>query len=230
MTLLTKLGLGFVLITPIISRLLYAKSSDLNFLYVLVIFLIWMGFCGVFSSLLHYMLPKKRPVEGGVVEDSDSESFLKKNKIGCLISSTLAAAATTTTTDSKKSGGEDAKESSAIGNSNTVGGGGGSVVEPSLPNMALGDGNPQDIDEDLHSRQLAVYGRETMRRLFASNILVSGMQGLGAEIGMDFDPFFITYSTNNVCCFFVSTYLLVSSSSYITYFSRLLLGFFRYRM
>ncbi|KAE8729083.1 Ubiquitin-activating enzyme E1 1 [Hibiscus syriacus] len=29
---------------------------------------------------------------------------------------------------------------------------------------------------------LAVYGRETMRRLFASNILISGMQGLGAEI------------------------------------------------
>lgn len=44
--------------------------------------------------------------------------------------------------------------------------------------------NSPDIDEDLHSRQLAVYGRETMRRLFASNILVSGMQGLGAEIGM----------------------------------------------
>ncbi|KAL9152883.1 hypothetical protein ABFS82_10G011800 [Erythranthe guttata] len=39
-----------------------------------------------------------------------------------------------------------------------------------------------EIDEDLHSRQLAVYGRETMRRLFASNILISGMQGLGAEI------------------------------------------------
>ncbi|XP_057954295.1 ubiquitin-activating enzyme E1 1 isoform X3 [Malania oleifera] len=48
--------------------------------------------------------------------------------------------------------------------------------------MALDDGNPQDIDEDLHSRQLAVYGRETMRRLFASNVLISGMQGLGAEI------------------------------------------------
>lgn len=49
--------------------------------------------------------------------------------------------------------------------------------------MALGNGNSTDIDEDLHSRQLAVYGRETMRRLFASNVLVSGMQGLGAEIG-----------------------------------------------
>ncbi|XP_017241732.1 ubiquitin-activating enzyme E1 1 [Daucus carota subsp. sativus] len=42
--------------------------------------------------------------------------------------------------------------------------------------------NSKDIDEDLHSRQLAVYGRETMRRLFASNVLVSGMRGLGVEI------------------------------------------------
>uniref|UniRef100_A0ACD5YZK1 Uncharacterized protein n=1 Tax=Avena sativa TaxID=4498 RepID=A0ACD5YZK1_AVESA len=40
----------------------------------------------------------------------------------------------------------------------------------------------QEIDEDLHSRQLAVYGRETMRRLFASDVLVSGLNGLGAEI------------------------------------------------
>ncbi|KAF2924670.1 hypothetical protein DAI22_07g283600 [Oryza sativa Japonica Group] len=39
-----------------------------------------------------------------------------------------------------------------------------------------------EIDEDLHSRQLAVYGRETMRRLFASHVLVSGLNGLGAEI------------------------------------------------
>lgn len=45
--------------------------------------------------------------------------------------------------------------------------------------MAMAD----QIDEDLHSRQLAVYGRETMKRLFASNVLVSGLQGLGAEIG-----------------------------------------------
>ncbi|KAI3760388.1 hypothetical protein L1987_50783 [Smallanthus sonchifolius] len=56
------------------------------------------------------------------------------------------------------------------------------AVEPSLTNMGLEDANMQDIDEDLHSRQLAVYGRETMRRLFASNVLISGMQGLGAEI------------------------------------------------
>ncbi|MBA0728847.1 hypothetical protein Golax_001712 [Gossypium laxum] len=56
------------------------------------------------------------------------------------------------------------------------------VVESSPSIMALGGANYTEIDEDLHSRQLAVYGRETMRRLFASNILISGMQGLGAEI------------------------------------------------
>ncbi|KAG2541499.1 hypothetical protein PVAP13_9NG713014 [Panicum virgatum] len=39
-----------------------------------------------------------------------------------------------------------------------------------------------EIDEDLHSRQLVVYGREAMRRLFASNVLISGLNGLGAEI------------------------------------------------
>ena len=45
-------------------------------------------------------------------------------------------------------------------------------------------GRAPEIDEDLHSRQLAVYGRETMKRLFVSNVLVSGLHGLGAEIGM----------------------------------------------
>lgn len=50
--------------------------------------------------------------------------------------------------------------------------------------MAKDDGNPPDvyIDEDLHSRQLAVYGRETMRQLLTSNVLVSGLGGLGAEV------------------------------------------------
>eukprot|EP01018_Ginkgo_biloba_P009922 Gb_06844 [translate_table: standard] len=43
-------------------------------------------------------------------------------------------------------------------------------------------GGAMDIDEDLHSRQLAVYGRETMRRLFGANVLISGLKGLGAEI------------------------------------------------
>ena len=40
-----------------------------------------------------------------------------------------------------------------------------------------------DIDEDLHSRQLAVYGRETMRKMAAADVLICGMNGLGAEVG-----------------------------------------------
>lgn len=66
-------------------------------------------------------------------------------------------------------------------NSNIDGAGG----DETRMNMdAFGDNsNNHEIDEDLHSRQLAVYGRETMRRLFASNVLISGMQGLGVEIG-----------------------------------------------
>lgn len=47
----------------------------------------------------------------------------------------------------------------------------------------LGDG--LIIDEDLHSRQLAVYGRESMRRMAASNVLIVGALGLGVEVGED---------------------------------------------
>ncbi|MFS8016409.1 putative ubiquitin-activating enzyme [Helianthus anomalus] len=60
---------------------------------------------------------------------------------------------------------------------------GGEEFNSSVIGMGLEDTNMYDIDEDLHSRQLAVFGHETMRRLFAFNVLIFGMQGLGAEIG-----------------------------------------------
>lgn len=122
-----------------------------------------------FGSSSHYMLPRKREVGGEVVVKEEgepnysTESPIKK----------LRAAANT---DDSKS--NDYKNNTTIDNSNN------SSKDVKVPIMALGNGNSNDIDEDLHSRQLAVYGRETMRRLFASNILVSGLQGLGAEIGM----------------------------------------------
>ena len=52
--------------------------------------------------------------------------------------------------------------------------------------VANGSSNrPQsgEIDEDLHSRQLAVYGRDSMRRLAASQVLIVGLDGLGVEVG-----------------------------------------------
>ena len=41
---------------------------------------------------------------------------------------------------------------------------------------------PMEIDEDLHSRQLAVYGRDSFRRLAGARVLVIGARGLGVEI------------------------------------------------
>ncbi|RZB69845.1 Ubiquitin-activating enzyme E1 2 isoform A [Glycine soja] len=133
----------------------------------------------VFCSLLHYMLPRKRVREGGVVVEVDSDatttntnsaaaSFPKKARIGSFAACSGAGAADSPVNVS--------------GQGFSSGGGGDNSLGNSVGGMALGNSHPAEIDEDLHSRQLAVYGRETMRRLFASSVLVSGMQGLGVEI------------------------------------------------
>ncbi|KAH6765703.1 ubiquitin-activating enzyme 1 [Perilla frutescens var. hirtella] len=125
-----------------------------------------MGIRLVFSSLLHYMLPRKRAGEGEAVNASDSESIKRQRVVS--------------STENFNSQEKNSSEASSHGveNDNSSG----NCAEPTVTDMAFDDGTPRDIDEDLHSRQLAVYGRETMRRLFASNVLVSGMQGLGVEI------------------------------------------------
>ncbi|XP_019234013.1 PREDICTED: ubiquitin-activating enzyme E1 1-like isoform X2 [Nicotiana attenuata] len=178
MKLFTALGLGiFVdLIIPIIVlEFLHVTSPDLDVLNCFLILVVSMGFRRVFSSLLHYMLPRKRSAEGVVVDGDgnssscDPERVLKKHRISCVISS--GAKENTSGCSTNKIVGNNFK-----GNASSS-----SAGEQSVTEMAFDDGNPHDIDEDLHSRQLAVYGRETMRRLFASNVLVSGIQGLGAE-------------------------------------------------
>ncbi|PON59883.1 Ubiquitin-activating enzyme E [Parasponia andersonii] len=130
------------------------------------------------------MLPRKRAGEGVVVvEESDTNnsrgaSTVKKHRIGDATAGTAESTVKNSSDDNSNC------NSNSVGNNN-IHSGGNSVAkeeqEPALT-MSLGDSNPADIDEDLHSRQLAVYGRDTMRRLFASNVLVSGLQGLGAEI------------------------------------------------
>ncbi|OVA02774.1 Ubiquitin/SUMO-activating enzyme E1 [Macleaya cordata] len=162
-----RLGLGLLglsILTSVGLNFLFDKTSyNLSFLNVLLLLIILMGCGGVLSSLFSYMLPKKRAVLVDVdnTNSSTEDSLLKKPRIDCMISSS-----TSTTTENSNG-----NKSYCNNEDNLI-----------APSMALGDGNSTDIDEDLHSRQLAVYGRETMRRLFASNILVSGMNGLGAEI------------------------------------------------
>ena len=48
--------------------------------------------------------------------------------------------------------------------------------------MAAENGNGRAIDEGLYSRQLYVLGHEAMRRMATSNVLISGLGGLGVEI------------------------------------------------
>ncbi|XP_023532141.1 ubiquitin-activating enzyme E1 1-like [Cucurbita pepo subsp. pepo] len=123
------------------------------------------------------MLPRKRAGEEGAVleqqiDNSSSNisnsvqnagvSLIKKHRIdNCNVDSNVNS---------------NTNVAAAVPTANNIVNDGASLI------MASGNLNPQDIDEDLHSRQLAVYGRETMRKLFASNVLISGMQGLGAEI------------------------------------------------
>ncbi|GLT71501.1 hypothetical protein SLA2020_435150 [Shorea laevis] len=136
------------------------------------------------------MLPRKRASEGALVVEEDTEnnnyntttnSNKKSESSSALKKIRIAEAADSTV---KISSDVVCGENNSSNNNNNYNSG--NVAreeeEEEAPIMALGDANPTDIDEDLHSRQLAVYGRETMRRLFASNVLVSGMQGLGAEI------------------------------------------------
>lgn len=191
---LRKLGLGFFLavIPLVVSRFVYlafdfdplrdhrAVNSPLFFIaFVVLVVVLTIALCGVFSSLLHYMLPTKRPCEVPVAAEEETEnsdicssSFSKRNRI--------AAGTTDSTVKS-----DDTTVRSFNNNSSCKSG----STSEGASAMALGDSNPPDIDEDLHSRQLAVYGRETMRRLFGSSVLVSGMQGLGVEIGKIFEHF-----------------------------------------
>ncbi|KAJ8981692.1 hypothetical protein NQ317_003413 [Molorchus minor] len=49
-------------------------------------------------------------------------------------------------------------------------------------NEASGSSNTTDIDEGLYSRQLYVLGHDAMRRMATSDVLISGLGGLGVEI------------------------------------------------
>lgn len=203
---LRELGLGlrlgfFVVIPLILSRFVYLafdfdllRDRDVDswfliaFLVVVVVAVLTIVFRGVFSSSLYYMLPTKRPGEGEVVEqetdtenNTNSTGFTKKYRI---VAAGIA--------DSTVNNDDDDSIELNFDDNNSF---------DEVAAMALGDHSITHIDEDLHSRQLAVYGRETMRRLFGSNVLVSGMQGLGVEIGKIFQHLAFTECVPQFWCF-----------------------------
>lgn len=52
-----------------------------------------------------------------------------------------------------------------------------------MSNSAESSSLGADIDEGLYSRQLYVLGHDAMRKMGTANVLISGMKGLGVEIG-----------------------------------------------
>lgn len=52
----------------------------------------------------------------------------------------------------------------------------------SLHSTKNGTSSTGEIDENLYSRQLYVLGHEAMRKMANSDVLISGMNGLGVEI------------------------------------------------
>lgn len=57
------------------------------------------------------------------------------------------------------------------------------AAAPPAPPHAHHSADEMQIDEDLHSRQLAVYGRGAMKRMAGATVLVCGLGGLGVEVG-----------------------------------------------
>ena len=52
-----------------------------------------------------------------------------------------------------------------------------------MSNSAGSSSQGAEIDEGLYSRQLYVLGHDAMRKMGVANVLISGMKGLGVEIG-----------------------------------------------
>lgn len=52
-----------------------------------------------------------------------------------------------------------------------------------MSNSGESSSHGTDIDEGLYSRQLYVLGHDAMRKMGTTNVLISGMKGLGVEIG-----------------------------------------------
>ncbi|XP_078494377.1 ubiquitin-like modifier-activating enzyme 1 [Ciona intestinalis] len=75
-----------------------------------------------------------------------------------------------------------AKQRKTIHNSDTYFSKTSKLSGPDAMDQVQNGNSQQAIDEGLYSRQLYVLGHDAMKRMGASNILISGMKGLGIEI------------------------------------------------
>ena len=60
----------------------------------------------------------------------------------------------------------------------------------------------EEIDENLYSRQIFTYGKETMDKIVNMRILIIGLKGLGIEIAKNIilaGPKEVSISDKNIC-------------------------------
>ncbi|XP_072747633.1 ubiquitin-like modifier-activating enzyme 1 [Anoplolepis gracilipes] len=122
------------------------------------------------------------------VVESSVDPPAKKRRVGAASTTGGADDEPTTTnvaeidTDMAKNGSTSSNSSSnsSIGGGGGVGGDGGGGGGSA---SSSGTGRtPTEIDEGLYSRQLYVLGHDAMRRMASSDVLISGLGGLGVEI------------------------------------------------
>lgn len=118
------------------------------------------------------------------VVESSVDPPAKKRRVGAA-STTGGADDEPTTTNVAEIDIDMAKNgsTSSSSNSSSGGGGGGGGGGSGGPASSSGAGRtPTEIDEGLYSRQLYVLGHDAMRRMASSDVLISGLGGLGVEI------------------------------------------------
>ncbi|XP_020582086.1 ubiquitin-activating enzyme E1 1 [Phalaenopsis equestris] len=157
-----RLGLLLSLIVPVLLGLfleIFMADQD-SHLYrrSLLLLVLGVGCYAILNGALRYMRCRKR-VADAVVEEAEEEQLAEKPLLNKQRDPLISSRELET-------------EASPGSNFTTV----------QYIQLEGNRSKSQEIDEDLHSRQLAVYGREAMRRLFASNVLISGLNGLGCEI------------------------------------------------
>lgn len=130
-------------------------------------------------------------VDGNVCSTTSTEFAAAPVNFGGKVnknSETPVINSTTTDTEDEPNDKEPSAQKNNSSNSNNSvnnsrgGGGAMATTTNNDHNAASGAGGVGDIDESLYSRQLYVLGADAMRRMASSDILLSGLNGIGVEI------------------------------------------------
>lgn len=108
---------------------------------------------------------------------TNNSSSRKGSTLAANVSSSSSSASISLSLDQNQDKKQGIKKDSSSTSGKT-----GTQVPPTMANIGNSSNSGGDIDEALYSRQLYVLGHDAMRRMANSDILLSGLGGLGLEI------------------------------------------------